>query len=326
MLERFAPMTGSRLDDSLRNKLVVLIGGSGFVGRHLAAELLARGARLRVVSRHVEKGYAIKSFGNLGQVQFLRADVSKGGDSLVRVMAGADAVVNLVGAFAGDLDAVQGRGAGVVAGAARAAGAESFVHISAIGADAGSDVAYARSKGVGEAAVLAAFPTATILRPSIIFGQDDAFISMFAGLVASLPVLPVFGPEAKLQPVFVDDVALAVAAALANPEDFGDKIFEVAGPEVITMLELNQRVAKAACRKTLLVPLPDFVSGLIAGLTGWLPGAPITTAQWKLLKAGNVASGALPGLAELGVRARPLGLFLGRWLVRFREHGRFGVV
>ena len=92
------------------------------------------------------------------------------------------------------------------------------------------------------------------------------------------------------------------------------------------MLELNQRVAKAACRKTLLVPLPDFVSGLIAGLTGWLPGAPITTAQWKLLKAGNVASGALPGLAELGVRARPLGLFLGRWLVRFREHGRFGVV
>ena len=317
-------------DSSLRNKLVVVMGGSGFLGRHLAQELLARGARLRVVSRHVEKGYAIKALGNLGQVQFARADVSKanetgGGDTLARVLSGADAVVNLVGSFAGDLDAVQGRGAGVVAAAAKAAGAGAFVHVSAIGADAASGVAYARSKGVGEAAVLSAFPGATILRPSIIFGPDDSFITMFAGLVSSLPVLPVFGPAAKLQPIFVDDVALAITNALGDPAAFGGKTFELAGPEVITMLELNERVARAAHRQPLLVPLPDCVSGLIAGFTGWLPGAPITTAQWKLLKAGNVASGTLPGAADLGVQVRPLGLFLNRWLLRFRQHGRFGV-
>ncbi len=315
-----------RADGRFDNKLVVLLGGSGFVGRHLAAELLARGARLRVVSRHAEKGYAIKALGNLGQVQFARADVAKGADGLARVMAGADAVVNLVGSFTGDLDAVQGRGAGVVAAAAKAAGASAFVQLSAIGADAASGVAYARSKGLGEAAVREAFPAATILRPSIVFGPDDSFIGMFAGLVSSLPVLPVFGPGAKLQPVFVDDVALAVANALADPGAFGGKTFELAGPEVLTMLELNERIAKAAHRTPLLAPLPDFVSGLIAAFTGWLPGAPITAAQWKLLKAGNVASGTLPGLAELGVRARPLGLFLNRWLLRFREHGRFGVV
>ena len=316
------PNTGP--DNGLRDKLVVLIGGTGFVGRHLAGELLARGARLRVVSRHVERGFAIKALGNLGQVQFARADVAKGESALARVLAGADAVVNLVGAFAGDLDAVQGRGAGAVAAAAKAAGARAFVHVSAIGADADSAVPYARTKGLGEAAVLAAFPGATIVRPSIIFGSDDGFITMFAGLVSSLPVLPVFGPAARLQPVFVDDVALAMANALANPDGCGGKTFELAGPEVITMLELNQRIAAAAHRTPLLAPLPDCVSGLIAGLTGWLPGAPITASQWKLLKAGNVASGALPGLAELGVRPRPLGLVLDRWLLRLRQHGRFG--
>ena len=321
-------MTGPRTDDSLRDKLVVLIGGSGFLGRHLAQELLVRGARLRVVRRHVEQAYGIQALGNLGQVQFARADVSKGdaanAERLAQVLAGADAVINLVGSFTGDLDAVQGRGAGRIAAAAQAAGAGAFVHVSAIGADATSSIAYARTKGEGEAAVLAAFPTATILRPSILFGPDDNFTTMFAGLVSLLPVLPVFGPQARLQPIFVDDVALAAATALADPLAFGGKTYELAGPEVITMLELNRRIAKAAHRAPCLVPLPDGVSGLIAGLTGWLPGAPITSAQWKLLKAGNVASGALPGLRELGIVPRPLGLFLGRWLARFREHGRFG--
>lgn len=318
-------MTGVRPDQALRDKLVVLIGGSGFVGRHLAQELLARGARLRIASRHVERAFAVKPLGNLGQVQFARVDVTKGGDALARVMAGADAVVNLVGAFSGKLDALQGRGAGAIAAAAKAAGAGAFVHVSALGADAASKVAYARTKAAGEEAVLAAFPQATILRPSILFAADDQFVTMFAGLVSSLPVLPVFGPAARLQPIFVDDAAEGVAAALADPAAHGGKTYELAGPEVITMLELNQRIAAAAHRAPLLVPLPDFVSGLIAGLTGWLPGAPLTRSQWKLLKAGNVASGPLPGVAQLGVSPRPLGLFLDRWMMRFREHGRFGV-
>jgi len=319
-------MTATRPDDALRNKLVVVIGGGGFLGRHLAQELLARGARLRIASRHVERAYAVKALGNLGQVQFSRLDVTKADEvGLARVLQGADAVVNLVGGFSGNLDALQGSGAGALAAAAKAAGARAFVHISALVGESAAKVGYASSKAAGEAAVLAAFPQATILRPSILLGPDDGLIPLFAGLLSTLPVVPVFGPEAKLAPVFVDDVALAIAVALADPAAHGGKTYELAGPEVITTLELNQRIAKAAKRKPLLVPLPDCVSGLIAGLTGWLPLAPITASQWKLLQAGNVASGALPGLAEMGIRARPLGLFLDRWLVRFREHGRFGV-
>ncbi len=308
---------------ALRGKTVLLLGGSGFVGRHLAQALLARGARLRIASRHPERAFALKPLGNLGQVQFVRCDVTRP-ESLAAALAGADAVVNLVGAFGGNLDALQGEGAGRVAAAARAAGAGAFVQVSAIGADAGSPVDYARTKGEGEAAVLAAFPSATILRPSLLFGPDDSFVTMFAGLIAMLPVLPVFGPEAKLQPAFVDDAAEALAAALDDPGRYGGKIFEIAGPEVLTMLELHQRIAAAQGRERLFGTLPDFVSGAFAMLTGWLPGAPITSDQWALLKAGNVASGRLPGLKELGVTAHPLGLYLDRWMVRFRKHGRFG--
>ncbi len=317
----------ARSDDRLRDKLVVLIGGSGFFGRHLAQELLARGARLRIASRNVERGFALKTLGNLGQVQLVRLDVTgkmRGAGSLAAAVAGAHGVINLVGAFAGDLDAVQGRGAGAIAAAAAAAGAKAFVHISAIGADAESTIGYAQSKGVGEAAVLAAFPGATVLRPSILFGPDDHFVNMFAGLAGALPVLPVFGPEAKLQPLFVDDAAIAAGNALADPRAHGRRIYEIAGPEVLTMLDINRRIAAAAGRKPVLVPLPDPVSALIAGATGWLPGAPITRAQWLLLKAGNIASGALPGIADLGVEPRPLELFLVRWLMRFRVQGRFG--
>lgn len=306
----------------LSGKLVVLIGGAGFLGRHVAQELLARGVRLRVASRSVERAFAIKPLGNLGQVQLVRADLTKP-DSLDRAVAGADAVVNLAGTFAGDLDAVMGGGAGRLAAAARVAGVQSFVHVSAIGADAEGATGYARAKAAGETAVLAAFPTATILRPSILFGADDTFINRFAGLVSLLPALPVFAPTAKLQPLFVDDCAKAIVAALADPAAHGGKTFELAGPEAVTMLTLNQRIAAAAGRSTVLLPLPDALSGFIAKATGWLPGAPITSDQWTLLKAGNVVSGTLPGIEALGVTPRPMGLFLDRWLVRFRKHGRF---
>ncbi|MBS0255003.1 MAG: NAD(P)H-binding protein [Proteobacteria bacterium] len=309
-------------ESALQGQLVVLFGGSGFVGRHLAQHLLARGARLRIACRHPERAFAVKPLGNLGTVQFVACDMAKP-HTVAAALAGADAAVNLVGAFAGALDAVQGRGLAALAGAAGEAGLKALVHISAIGADADSEIAYARTKAEGEAAVLGAFPGATVLRPSVIFGPDDQFLNMFGGL-AAMPVLPVFGPAARFQPVFVDDVAEAVAAALADPACHGGKTYELAGPEVLTMLELNRRVATAAGRQPLLAPLPDAVSGLFAALTGWLPGAPLSRAQWKLLKAGNVASGALPGLKDLGVQPRPMGLFLDRWMTRFRAHGRFG--
>jgi NADH dehydrogenase len=302
---------------TLSRKLVVLFGGDGFIGAHVAQELLARGARLRVVSRHAERVYRLKPLANLGQVQFVRADITRTDPALL--VAGADAVVNLVGAFTGDLDALHVRAPAAIAAAARAAGASAFVQVSANGANADSPVDYARTKAEGEAAVLAAFPAATILRPSVVFGPDDNFINLFAGLIAAAPVMPVFCPEAKLQPVFVDDVAQAVANAAADPQAFGGKTFELVGPEVVTMRELNQRIADAQCRKRLFAELPDFVSGIIAAL----PGTPISRDQITLLKAGNVGSGR-PGLKALGIAARPLGLFLDRWLVRYRKHGRFG--
>lgn len=307
----------------LTGKLVVLMGGGGFVGRHLAQELLSRGARLRVVSRQIERATGLRPLANLGQVQLLRGDLTKP-ETLPGVLAGAAAVVNLAGTFAGDLDAVMGRGAGGLAAAAKAAGVGALVHVSAIGADADGETAYARAKAAGEAAVLAEFPTATILRPSVLFGPDDQFVMMFAGLSASLPVLPVFGPTARLQPLLVDDLALAICVALDDPAAHGGQIFELAGPEVVTMGELNRRIAKAAGRSPVLAELPDAVSGAIAVLTGWLPLAPITRQQWQLLKAGNVASGRLPGCQELGIAPRAMGLYLDRWLARFRKNGRFG--
>jgi len=311
------------VNESLAGSVVTVLGASGFFGRHLAQELLSRGARLRIASRHPERAYRLKTLGNLGQVQFARCDVTRP-ETLAPVLAGSDAVVNLVGAFGGDLDALQGRGAGRIAAAARAAGARAFVHVSAIGADAESRVDYARTKAEGEEAVRAAFRNATILRPSLLFGSDDRFVMMFAGLIASFPVLPVFAPQAKLQPVFVDDAAQAGALAIADPGRHGGKIYELAGPEVLTMLELNQRIADAQGRSRAFIALPDAISGAIATLTGWLPGAPITGDQWQLLKAGSVASGNRPGFKALGIAPRPLDLFLDRWMVRFRKHGRFG--
>ena len=309
---------------SLRDRLVVLVGGSGFLGRHVAQALLSQGARLRVASRHPERAFAVKTLGNLGQVQLVRCDVTRAPGALAGAMSGADAVVNLVGAFGGDLDALQGSGAGVIAAAARDAGAQAFVHISAIGADAASPVAYARTKAAGESAVKAAFPGATVLRPAILFGADDNFLSMFARLTAALPVLPVFGPQAELQPLFVDDAAAAVVAALIDSGTHRGQTYEIAGPEILTMLDINRRIAAAQGRQRLFVELPDALSGVIASATGWLPGAPITSDQWRLLRAGNRASPSLPGIAALGVRPQPLGLFLDRWMVRYRQHGRFG--
>ena len=303
--------------DSLSGKFV-LLGGGGYLGGHVAQELLARGARLRIICRHPERAFKLKPLANLGQIQFVRADVTRSGLA-AGLVSGADAVVNLVGAFKGDLDALHVRAAGALAAAAKAAGAGAFVQVSANGADAHSEVDYARTKADGEAAVLAAFPSATILRPSVIFGSDDQFINLFAGLIEMAPVLPVFAPEARLQPVFVDDVAQAIANALSDPARLGGKTYELVGPEVVTMLELNERIAAAQCRKRLFAPLPEFAASILAAL----PGVPVSRDQLALLRAGNVSTG-LPGLKALGVTARPLGLYLDRWMVRYRNHGRFG--
>jgi NADH dehydrogenase len=303
----------------LEDRLVVLLGGGGFVGTHLAQELLRRGARLRIAERHPEKAFRLKPLAELGQIQFARCNVADR-RSVGTALEGADAVVYLVATWGSDRRELNADGAGHAAEIAAAQGAEAFVYVSSIGADPSSDSGFASTKGEGEALVRAAFPRATIVRPSIVFGEDDRFVNLFAGAIAALPALPVFGPQARIQPVSVDDVAAAVANALADPAKHGGKAYEVAGPEVLTMDELHRRIAAAQGRERALIAVPDALSQLFAAL----PGTPMTPDQWTMLKQGNVASGELPGCAALGVQPKPLGLFLDKWMTRYRKHGRFG--
>lgn len=303
---------------TLKDKLVTLYGGSGFVGSHVAQALLARGARVRIASRAPETAWKLKPLANLGQIQFARCDIRR--EESVRAAArGADALVNLVGAFGGDLQVLMGDAPGTIARIAAEQGAAAVVHVSAIGADEASEAGYASAKALGERRMSTAFPAATIVRPSLVFGEGDNFINLFAGLIRTFPILPVFGPEARVQLVLVDDLAEAIALAVERPTEHGGKTYELGGPETVTMLALNQRIAAAQHRKRTFLPMPDPASALFA----MLPGTPMGRDQWLLLKQGNVASGKHPGFAAFGIEPRPLGLFLDRWMERYRKHGRF---
>ncbi|MDG2534342.1 complex I NDUFA9 subunit family protein [Sphingomonas sp. HITSZ_GF] len=302
----------------MKDKLIVLIGGGGFVGRYVAQELLAAGARVRIAQRRPRDAWFLKPLGNLGQTQFVAADVTQP-ETIAAAVAGADAVVNLVGVLKGNFDGVNAEGARTVAAAAKAAGVESLVHFSALGAERESASAYGRSKAAGEAAVRGTFPSATILRPSFIFGREDQFTNRFAALVGSGPVVPVLRADVRFQPVYVVDVAKAVVAALADPDAHGGKTYALAGPDTLTMAGLFQWLAKATGHKPAFTELPDPIGALIAAL----PGTPITRDQWRMLQADNVAGDA-PGLAALGITPTPLASAAPAWLVRYRRHGRFG--
>lgn len=313
------PSSPTPTSSPLSGKLVTIFGGTGYIGNYVAQALLSRGARLRLASRAPAKAQSLKPLANLGQLQLMPCDVTNEAH-VAAALEGADHVVNLVGAFAGDLIKLTGEAPGTVARLAAERGVTALVQISAIGADPASPTAYARGKAMGEAKTLAAFPKATILRPSIVFGKDDQFINLFAGMIELFPVLPVFGPEAKLQIVYAEDVAEAVARALEHPEVHGGKTFELGGPEQLTMMELHRRIAAAQGRNRTFLAMPDGVSATFAAL----PLTPMSRDQWTLLKPGStVAEGAL-GLADLGIEAKPLGLFLDKWMLRYRKHGRFG--
>jgi uncharacterized protein YbjT (DUF2867 family) len=303
----------------LDGQLITVLGGGGFVGRYVVQRLLARGARVRIAQRNPRAATFLKPLGGLGQTQFVAADV-RDAASVARAVAGSDAVINLVGAF-GDMQAVQADGAGHVAAAAAAAGVRALVHVSAIGADRDSLSAYGRSKGDGEAAVRAAFPGAAILRPSIVFGREDQFINRFAAMMRVSPVIPVIAPATNFQPVYVGDVADAVMAALA-PAAAG-QLYELGGPEVLSMAALLRWIADATGRSPLFVDVPDLVaSGLASGL-GWAPGAPITKDQWLMLQQDNVVAADAAGLAQLGVVPTSLAAVADGWLVQYRRLGRF---
>ena len=305
----------------MKDRLVTLIGGGGFVGRYVAQDLLKAGARVRIAQRDPKAAFYLKTQGGLGQTQFAAVDVTKP-ESIARAVHGSDAVVNLVGILSGDFHRVQTEGAGNVAKAAAAAGVAALVHVSAIGADTESPSAYGRSKGEGEAAVRAEFPTATILRPSIVFGREDQFVNRFAGMISAVPVVPVLRAKAKFQPVYVGDVAKAVTQALAEPERFGSTTYELGGPDVLTMGALIRWIAEAIGRDPTIIELPDVAGAALSNL-GFLPGAPITRDQWKMLQSDNVVTGA-NGLDIFGIAATPLDSVAPGWLVRYRREGRFG--
>ena len=300
--------------------LITIFGGGGFIGRYACEALLKKGARLRVAERHPRRAWFLQPLGSVGQVSAIAADLGRP-ETIARAVEGADAVINLVGIFKGDLELVHVQGAGQLAAAAKAAGAEAFVHVSAIGADPDSQSEYGQTKGMGEKAVRGAFSGATIIRPSVVFGQEDEFTNRFASM-ARFPILPVIAPNSRFQPVFVRDLAQAIAAAALDPRTHGGKTYELAGPEVLTMRELNEEIAEMTGDAPQLVDVPDFIASAVSSL-GFLPGAPLTRDQWLMLQRDNVASGKLPGFNAFGITPTPMEAVAREWLGRFRKGGRF---
>ncbi|HEY0446775.1 MAG TPA: complex I NDUFA9 subunit family protein [Allosphingosinicella sp.] len=304
------------------DRLVTVFGGGGFLGRYVCQQLYKTGARVRIAQRDPGQAWFLKPLGGLGQSQFVAADI-RDREQVLAAVKGSDAVVNLVGILKGDFRQIHVDGARHVAEAAAAHGAAALVHVSAIGADPDSPSAYGRSKGEGEQEVRAAFPSATIVRPSVVFGREDNFINRFAGLARLMPALPIIRGATRFQPVFAANVGRAIAAAALDPRAHAGKTYELGGPQVLTMRELNQWIGDATGRKRVLIDVPDGIGAMMAGLLGWLPGAPITSDQWLMLQRDNVVSEGAEGLAAFGITPTPLAAVSEGWLTAYRRHGRF---
>lgn len=311
-------------------RLVTIVGGSGFIGRVLVERLARRGERLRVAVRNRARAMRLKPLADVGQIEIRAADLLDP-PTLAAAMEGADAAVNLVGILAPSgrygFEAVQAEGAGAAARAAAAAGVRAYAHVSAIGADPASPSAYGRSKAEGERQVRAAIPSAAILRPSLVFGPDDGFTNRFAALIASAPVVPVIAGDTRFQPVYVVDVADAIIAALDRQfeglaQTASGETYALGGPDIMTMREILRFLAHATGHAKPFVEVPDAAARLIASF-GWLPGAPLTMDQYRMLGRDNVADPSLPGLAELGITPTALAAAAPQWLERYRPGGRF---
>ena len=292
----------------MAKRRVTVFGGSGFLGRRIVRHLAAGGAEVRIAVRRPERAEFLARFGRAGQITPVQADVWDAA-TVGPALGGADAVVNTVGHYVergdGSFEAIHGRGARHVAEAATAAGVRRLVHISGIGADPASDSSYVRARAAGERLVRAAFPAATILRPSVMFGPGD-FLNRLARLARVMPAMPLFGSgEVRLQPVYVEDVAAAVVAALATPEAAG-KLYELGGPRVYTYKALVQLVLDRTGRSRLLLPVPYSFWLALAALMAPLPQRPISRDQVKLMQKDNVVSPGALAFADLGISATPL--------------------
>jgi uncharacterized protein YbjT (DUF2867 family) len=301
-------------------QLVTVFGGGGFIGRYVCEYLFRKGIRVRIASRDPRSAYFIQPLAPIGHFGFEQADLANL-DSVRNAVKSATAVVNLCGRFGRSMRKVHVDGARNVAEAAREAGAGALVHVSAIGADASAESNYSRTKSEGEESVRKAFPNAAIVRPSLVFGPEDELTNRFAAM-ARLPFLPVIAAKRNFQPVYVRDLAKAIAMAALEPGRFGGKTYEIGGPQVMTMAELHRAILAITGQDPEIVQMPDFFASALAKL-GWLPGAPLTQDQWLMLQRGSVPSGKLPGLDAFAIAPAPLAAVGPEWLGRFRKGGKF---
>ena len=312
---------------SFRYRVATVFGGSGFIGRHLIKRLAKTGTIIRVATRHPSSANFLRTNGAVGQIIPIATNVNDEA-SVAAAVRDADIVINLIGILyevqaATPSIGTQGEAPGRIARAAKAAGAQRFVQISAIGADAGSSSEYARSKAAGEQAVLKAFPEATILRPSIVFGPEDNFFNRFAAMARIAPALPLIGGgHTKFQPVYVGDVAEAIMKALENPAAQG-KIYELGGPQVYSFKEIMELVLAETRRKRFLVPVPWSVAEFQGKILGKLPKPLLTLDQVELLKRDNVVAPGAATLNDLGVSPTAAEVIIPTYLDRFRVGGRF---
>ena len=317
------------------SKLVTIYGGSGFVGRYIARRMAKEGWRVRVAVRRPNEALFVRPYGVVGQVEPVLCNI-RDEASVAAALAGADAVVNCVGILnavgKNKFDAVQHEGAGRIARLAAAAGVQHLVHISAIGASKDSDSRYAESKGLGEAAVLAAFPSAVILRPSVIFGNEDQFFNRFAAMARMAPVLPIFGASTKFQPVHVEDVASAAVKGVLGQAAPG--IYELGGPDALSFADLMQVMLKTIHRRRLVLPLPRIAGSVLAFggdmvqafTLGLVENKVLTGDQLKNLYRDNVVAPGAKGFADLGITPSAIAAVLPDYLWPYRPSGQYDAI
>lgn len=305
---------------------IAIVGGTGFLGRHIVKHLADAGYTLRVIARHAPEAVHLKPLGVPGQITLIPADITQP-KTLSAALHGVDIVINLVGILfergRQQFSAIHAQGAESLAKIARQQGVTQFISVSAIGVDKSVNAKYARTKATGEKAIRGAFPEATILRPSILFGPEDNFFNQFARLGAISPALPLIGGgHTKFQPVFAGDVARAVLAVIRRPDTAG-KTYELGGPEVMTFRDVLETIARITGNTPCLIPLPFDLAMAGALLTEWIPTPPLTRDQVRLLKSDNVVTPGALGFADLGIQPTHPDLVLPSYLERFaRRRGK----
>jgi NADH dehydrogenase len=308
----------------MRNSRAAVLGGSGFVGRYIVSRLAERGALIAVGCRHAEEAKFLKPMGGVGQIATVNVGLGDA-ELLPAFLAGNEALVNCVGILresrSQSFELVHHTGPARLARLAREARIGRLIHISAIGADSRSPSAYARTKAAGERAVSDAFPTATILRPSVVFGPEDQFFNRFAAMAMISPALPLIGGgETRFQPVYVGDVADAAVACLEDPATAG-RTYELGGPKIYALRELLELLLSEIRRKRRFIDLPFGLAGILARLMAVLPNPPLTLDQVELLRSDNIVGPGALGLASLGIAPTAVEAVLPAYLDRFRRGG-----